>query len=50
MTRAHIEFAHDGQGFPTWHRLYMFTWGKKTLHDISNDEKLCSSTLGLDPK
>ena len=29
MTRAHIEFAHDGRGFPTWHRLYMLAWGKK---------------------
>ena len=28
MTRADIAFAHDGQGFPTWHRLYMLAWGK----------------------
>ena len=30
-TRADIEFAHDRQGFPTWHRLYMLAWGRKTL-------------------
>ena len=34
MTKADIEFAHDGQGFPTWHRLYMLAWGKKPCRKI----------------
>ena len=34
MTRADIEFAHDGQGFPTWHRLYMLAWGKKPCRKL----------------
>ena len=34
MTRADIEFAHDGQGFPTWHRLYMLAWGKKRCRKL----------------
>ena len=24
--RVSIDFAHDGQGFPTWHRLYLLAW------------------------
>ena len=27
---AEIDFAHDGQGFPTWHRLYLLAW-ERTL-------------------
>ena len=37
MTRADIDFAHDGQGFPTWHRLYLLAW-ERTLQEIGNDE------------
>ena len=37
ITRADIDFAHDGQGFPTWHRLYMLAW-ERTLQEIGNDE------------
>ena len=25
-TKPEIDFAHDGQGFPTWHRLYLLAW------------------------
>ena len=28
--KADIDFAHDGQGFPTWHRLYLLAW-ERTL-------------------
>ncbi|CAH3172673.1 unnamed protein product [Porites lobata] len=41
MTRADIEFAYDGQGFPTWHRLYMLAW-ERTLQDISNNENFAN--------
>ena len=34
-------FAHDGQGFPTWHRLYMLAW-ERTLQEISNDENIAN--------
>ena len=34
MTKADIEFAHDGRGFPTWHRLYMLAWGKKPCRKL----------------
>ncbi|CAB4037486.1 tyrosinase, partial, partial [Paramuricea clavata] len=26
VTRVDIDFAHGGQGFPTWHRLYLLAW------------------------
>lgn len=26
ITKPDIDFAHDGQGFPTWHRLYLLAW------------------------
>jgi len=35
-TDAAIDFAHDGQGFPSWHRLYMLAW-EKALQEISGD-------------
>ena len=37
ITWKDIDFAHDGQGFPTWHRLYMLAW-ERTLQEIGNDE------------
>ena len=36
-TDAAIDFAHDGQGFPTWHRLYMLAW-ERALQEISGDD------------
>ena len=33
-----IDFAHDGQGFPSWHRLYLLTW-ERNLQEIGNDEE-----------
>jgi hypothetical protein len=24
--KINIDFAHDGQGFPSWHRLYLLAW------------------------
>ena len=38
-TYAAIGFAHDGQGFPTWHRLYMLAW-ETTVQEISGDDNL----------
>ena len=37
ITEAAIDFAHDGQGFPTWHRLLMLAW-ERTLQEIGGDE------------
>ena len=37
ITWKDIDFAHEGQGFPTWHRLYMLAW-ERTLQEIGNDE------------
>jgi len=36
-TDAAIDFAHDGQGFPSWHRLYMLAW-ERTLQEIAGDD------------
>ena len=36
-TDADIDFAHDGQGFPTWHRLYMLAW-ERSIQELNNDE------------
>ena len=33
-----MDFAHDGQGFPSWHRLYLLAW-ERTLQEIGNDEE-----------
>ena len=30
VTKSDIDFAHGGQGFPTWHRLYLLAW-ERTL-------------------
>ncbi|KXJ13362.1 tyrosinase [Exaiptasia diaphana] len=38
-TRSDIDFAHDGQGFPTWHRLYMLLW-ERSLQEIAKDDNL----------
>ncbi|PFX12202.1 tyrosinase-like [Stylophora pistillata] len=38
ITKADIDFAHDGQGFPSWHRLYLLAW-ERTLQEIGNDEE-----------
>ena len=32
-----MDFAHEGQGFPTWHRLYLLTW-ERALQEMSGDE------------
>ena len=34
---AFMEFAHDGQGFPTWHRLYLL-FLERTLQEMSGDD------------
>ena len=31
-----IDFAHDGQGFPTWHRLYLLAW-ERALQEVNDD-------------
>ena len=36
-TDADIDFAHDGQGFPTWHRLYMLEW-ERSIQEIAHDD------------
>ena len=36
-TDADIDFAHDGQGFPTWHRMYMLEW-EKSIQEIAHDD------------
>ena len=33
-----IDFAHDGQGFPTWHRYYLLAW-ERALQEVSGDDK-----------
>ena len=33
----YMEFAHDGQGFPTWHRLYLL-FLERTLQEMSGDK------------
>ena len=33
-----IDFANDGQGFPSWHRLYLLAW-ERTLQEVGNDEE-----------
>lgn len=37
ITDAAIDFAHDGQGFASWHRLYMMAW-EKTIRELTGDE------------
>ena len=32
-----MDFAHQGQGFPTWHRLYLLAW-ERALQEMSGDE------------
>ena len=32
-----MDFAHRGQGFLTWHRLYLLAW-ERALQDLSGDE------------
>ena len=32
-----IDFAHKGQGFPTWHRFYLLAW-ERALQEINDDE------------
>ena len=36
-TVAEIDFAHDGQGFPSWHRLYMLEW-ERTIQEVAKDD------------
>ena len=36
-TDAAIDFAHKGQGFPSWHRLFMLAW-ERTLQEIASDD------------
>ena len=31
------DFAHEGQDFPTWHRLYLLAW-ERALQEMSGDE------------
>ena len=38
ITESDIDFAHDGQGFPSWHRLYLLAW-ERTLQEVGNDEE-----------
>ena len=38
ITESDIDFAHDGQGFPSWHRLYLLAW-ERTLQEIGGDEE-----------
>ena len=33
----HTDFAHQGQGFPTWHRLYLLAW-ERALQEMSGDK------------
>ena len=35
-TVAGIDVAHEGQGFPTWHRLYLLLW-EWTIQEQTND-------------
>ena len=37
-TESDIDFAHDGQGFLSWHRLYLLAW-ERTLQEINDDEE-----------
>ena len=37
-TESDIDFAHDGQGFLSWHRLYLLAW-ERTLQEVGNDEE-----------
>ena len=55
ITEAAIDFAHDGQGFPTWHRLYMLAW-ERTLQELAGDENFTvpywdwtTNATGCDP-
>ena len=32
-----MDFAHEGQGFPTWHRLYLLAW-ERALQEVNGDE------------
>ena len=34
--KIEIDFAHDGQGFPSWHRLYMLEW-ERSIQEQAND-------------
>jgi len=36
-TDAGIDFAHEGPGFPTWHRLYMLAW-ERVIQELAQDE------------
>ena len=33
----YMDFAHDGQGFPTWHRLYLLAW-ERALQELAGDK------------
>ena len=37
-TESDIDFAHDGHGFLSWHRLYLLAW-ERTLQEINDDEE-----------
>ena len=37
-TESDIDFAHDGQGFLSWHRLYLLAW-ERTLQEVGNDKE-----------
>ena len=36
-TVKEIDFAHEGQGFPSWHRLYMLEW-ERTIQELAKDD------------
>ena len=36
-TISGTDCAHEGQGFPTWHRLFLLVW-ERTLQEISGDQ------------
>lgn len=38
VTREGVELAHEGQGFLTWHRLFLLVV-ERTLQEVSNDEE-----------
>ena len=35
-TVTEIDVAHAGQGFPTWHRLYLLEW-ERTIQEVTSD-------------
>ena len=36
VTKCNIDFAHEGQGFPTWHRLYLLAWERTVQVSVYN--------------